>query len=177
MPESLTRPVRPPSRIKAFSLVEVVLAVAVTTIALVSIVSLFPVGLNSAASGRNQTRAAYLAKQLVSDLRSSPFTNAAVLFRNTNNGTLEVLTSFNLTTGATNFLACDQQNDVVALASPVQYASGMNDPGVNCLVQVSIVPTAWTNLCQVSLEVSAPAQAPLAARTRYGFQTMIGDKQ
>lgn len=171
------RPHWPVNPARAFSLIEVVLAIAVTTVCLVSVVSLFPVGLNAAVGSRNQTRAAYLAKEIVSDIRTSSITNATLMYWNAGNADLEPLPEGNpgldLTANQPLYLACDTTNNIVATATAGQYANGLAQPNVISLVQLSVTPTALTNLFQVSIEVSTPAGAALTTRSRYGFQTMI----
>lgn len=55
-----------------FSLVEVALALGVAVFALVAIIGLIPVGLNSNQTSSEQTAAAGLAAALVTDLRTTP---------------------------------------------------------------------------------------------------------
>jgi len=161
---------------RAFSLVEIVIALAVTAFCVIAILGLFPVGANAAVKSRQETRAAYLAEEVVSDLRSSSFTNAAVLYQN-GGGTLANLPSFNMAFGTTNYLMCDNGDNVLSTATAGQYASGVGSANANYLVQVTVLPTTLTNLSSISVEVSAPAQAALSVRSRYGFQTMIGNRQ
>jgi len=160
---------------KAFTLVEVVIAMAVTTFCIIILLGLLPVGINTALSSRRETRAAYMAEQVVGDLRSSSFTNASII--STNSGSLAVLTSFGLATNATCVLTCDGADNVLATATATQYTNGVSGNGANYLVQITVLPTTLTNLSSVSVEVSAPAQAALTSRTRFGFQTMIGNRQ
>lgn len=56
----------------AFSLVEVALALGVAAIALVAIVGLIPVGLNSNQASSEQTAAAGLATTIAADLQATP---------------------------------------------------------------------------------------------------------
>jgi len=165
----------------SFSLVEIVVALAVTTVGIVAMLSLLPVGVNTALESRRETRTAYLAEQIVSDLRSSSFTNAAILTNN-GSGALGVATNFNLGLASTNYLACDGAENVLSTATAAQYANGFSGASADYLVQITVVPTTLTNLSSVylssvSVEVSVPAQAVLSARSRYGFQTMIGNRQ
>jgi len=158
----------------AFTLIEVVIALGVTTFCLITLLALLPVGVNTAVKSRGETRAGYLAEQIVSDLRSSPFNNATIL--SLNGGTLTPLASISMATGSTNTLTCDAGDNVLGIdAAP--YASPVTSAGANFLVQVIVTPATLPNLSTVSVEVSAPAQAPLSSRTRYGFQTMIGNRQ
>lgn len=169
-------PLRVARRETAFSLVELVIALAVAAFSITTIVSLFPVGLNAALESRRQTRAAYLAEQVIGDLRSSSFTNATIVYRE-NDGTLASLASFNLAVATTNFLTCDGENNVLSAATSDEYASGVKNTSASYLVQVTAEPMAINGLSKVSVEISVPAQAPLVSRSRYGFQTMIGNRR
>lgn len=151
---------------------------AVTAFSVVTIFALLPVGLNTAQASRRDTRAAYLAQQIIGDLRSSSFTSAVIFYRDTDNSLKPLSTPppLDLTVASTNFLAANEQDDVVSTpVSSAQYNSGMNTVGVTYLVQVTVLPML-NNLSQVSVEVSSPAQGPVGVRSRYGFQTMIANK-
>jgi uncharacterized protein (TIGR02598 family) len=164
-------------RQNAFSLIEIVIAIAVASFCLVTILSLLPVGLHTAQVSRNQTRAAYVAEEIVGDLRSAPFTQAKILYEKSD-GTLGTLASFTMTTPSTNYLACDGADNIVATVTAAQYSSGVGSAGTNFLAQVTVAPSILTtNLATVSVEVSTPAQSALSSRSRFGFQTMIGNRQ
>jgi type II secretory pathway pseudopilin PulG len=184
MGETFVTPIRAARAKNAFSLVEIVIAIGVATFALVTILSLLPVGLRTAQQSRNQSRAAYLAEQIVSDLRSSSFNNASILSPNTavpGSPLTALSATINLAAApaTTNFLylQCDGQNNVLATATASQYANGVSTANVNYLVQIGASSAPITNLSTVSVEVSAPAQGALTSRSRYGFQTMIGNRQ
>lgn len=62
-----------PRRFSAgFSLIEVALALGIVAFALVAIIGLIPIGLNSNQSSSDQTAAAGLAAGIVADLRAAP---------------------------------------------------------------------------------------------------------
>lgn len=63
-------------RAVAFSLVEVVLALGVIGFALLAIIGLLPIGLQSGRASIQETRANHLAEQIFNTLRSQPFTAA-----------------------------------------------------------------------------------------------------
>jgi Tfp pilus assembly protein PilV len=69
--------IQPRSR-QAFSLVEVALALGIAAIALVAIIGLIPVGLNSNQASSEQTAAAGLATGIVADLQATPIEIPAV---------------------------------------------------------------------------------------------------
>jgi Tfp pilus assembly protein PilW len=162
-------------RQNSFSLIEVVLALAVTVVAIFSIISLFSVGLTTAGDSRIETRAAYLADEITSDLRSGPFTNAAILVP-AGNG-LSTNVSLNLAVPSTIFLDCDTNSDILGVVSGNTFTNGSTAAQDRYLVQLQVTPSFNTNLAMVSVNVSAPAAANLAARSQFGFQTMIANKQ
>jgi uncharacterized protein (TIGR02598 family) len=62
------------SHARAFTLIEIVVAIAIVAVALVGIIGLFPTALNSAADSQNETQAALIAQRIFSDLGSQrPF--------------------------------------------------------------------------------------------------------
>ncbi len=66
---------------RAFSLVEVVLALGVVSFAIVAILGVIPVGLNSGRSSQSETRAAQIAQDILSSLASQSqanFTNCVI---------------------------------------------------------------------------------------------------
>jgi uncharacterized protein (TIGR02598 family) len=69
--------IRPSSR-QGFSLVEVVVALAVAVFCLLVLVGLLPVGLTSNRTSISQTVAAGFARAIISDLRATPKSNPAV---------------------------------------------------------------------------------------------------
>ena len=62
-----------------FSLVEVILALAVVTVALVGILALLPVAIDTALDSRLETQATVVAKTIFSDLQSHPGPDARVV--------------------------------------------------------------------------------------------------
>ena len=62
--------------VAAFSLAEVVLALGVIGFALLAIIGLLPIGLQSGRASIQETRANHLAAQIFNTLRSQPFTAA-----------------------------------------------------------------------------------------------------
>lgn len=68
------------SRLKAFSLVEVALALGVAAFALVAIFGLLPVGINTNYSSIQQTAATNIATAIIADLQNAP--NAAAIAAN-----------------------------------------------------------------------------------------------
>src|SRR5437773_7022024 len=78
------------SRISAFSLVEVVLALGVISFALVAIIGLLPIGLASGRGTIQETRANHLAEEIFATFRSQPFTSVAVASLNSSSGPIDL---------------------------------------------------------------------------------------
>ena len=62
-------PIRPP--VKGFTLTELMFALAILTVTLVSIFGLLPIGIKSNQNSSEQTAAASLARSIVADLRAT----------------------------------------------------------------------------------------------------------
>lgn len=75
---------RPPERVAkhghGFSLVEVVLALGIAAFGIISIVALFPLGLESTQSAREESAAQNIVSALVADRASSPFDKASSIY-------------------------------------------------------------------------------------------------
>lgn len=65
--------------LKGFTLIEVVLSLGLCSFALISLVSLLPVSLNTAKNSVEITRTAKLTQQVVAEISQSRFTNLAAL--------------------------------------------------------------------------------------------------
>jgi type II secretory pathway pseudopilin PulG len=63
----------------AFSLVEVALSLAIISFAIVAIMGLFPVAMQTARESNRETRAALIARRIVDELQSLPGTNTALV--------------------------------------------------------------------------------------------------
>lgn len=62
---------KPPSSSPAFSLTEVVIALGVATVAVVSVLAIFPVGFDTARESEGDTQAAIIARTIAADLAAS----------------------------------------------------------------------------------------------------------
>ena len=62
-------------------------------------------------------------------------------------------------------------------SQPNTYTNGIGGGSANYLVQVTVQTNAIPNLSSISVEVSTPAQGALGSRSRFGFLTMIGNRQ
>lgn len=159
-------------RHKAFSLVEIVIALGVVSVAVIAIFGLFPVAYRDSLESQRETRAAFLAEQIVSDLRSAPFTNAVILSKDSS-GKLAALTPFSLNASGVHVLAGDDENNVTRELGAADYDAPTSDASIAFLAKVKIEPTGIGGLSRIEVEVSFPASAPLLNRSRHGFFSMI----
>lgn len=161
---------------RGFSLVEIVLALGIVSFCLLALYGLLPMGYKNAQDSRRETRAAFIAEQVVSDLRTSTFNNAAVLLSDANNN-LRVSLPLDLGTTDDHFFGCDSENRLTGEVTSAEYNSGVTDGNVEFLSQIKIETTTFKDLSRVLVEVSAPPNVPLSARQRYSFVTFITKRQ
>ena len=71
---------KPPSRIRAFSLVEVILALSIAAFALVAMVALLPTGLRTSKDSLDETMALNILSQIIAERQAMPLTNATSIY-------------------------------------------------------------------------------------------------
>jgi uncharacterized protein (TIGR02598 family) len=92
---------------RAFTLIEVTLALGVAGFCLVSIFGLLPIGINSNQASLEQTVAGNIASSILSDLRSTPVTATATAHYGIQLPTTGISTMGPSTSAATIYLAAD----------------------------------------------------------------------
>lgn len=181
----------PPTRARnpaaGFSLTEVVVALGVATVAIVSILALFPVGFDTVRESAAETQAAVLARTIASDLvsgvRARGFTNSILLAGNDNMNS-SLYRAVNLSQPSTNVIAYRYEGHWFGVAGyEPQTLKAMTDnltseaatvANADFLAAVAVEPVAgMTNmLAQVTIRISAPASVTLTNRvlqTSYSF--------
>ncbi len=168
---------RPNTRVglteKAFSLIEIVLALGVIAFALVGIMGLFPVAMKSAQESQRETRATLIAQQIFADLRVASGTNR-MLVHGASAGTPSALTTnFNLSQNTNAFLAYDADGQGLALpVSASDFSSSV--PAATFLASIAAdTNTGVSNLTRVQATIEAPASAPSTNRSKYTFVTLM----
>lgn len=147
---------------KAFSLVEIVLALGIISFALVGIMGLFPVAMKSAQESQRETRAAQIAQQVFNDLRGTPATNA-LLAMDTDLTAAQL--RLNFSNSSSNVIFYSQEGRVL----------GTNATGDAIYrVEVVVAPNDPMNgLSRVQTRLSIPANAPSASQSHYSFVTLM----
>gem|GEM_PF-730674 len=155
-----------PVKISAFSLIEVVLALAVIAFAITGIMVLFPVDLKSAQESQRETRATFIAQQIFNDLKASPRTNLLIA---TGTNLLAPASFVDPRPSITNAWS----NAVSFNLSGEPIGAGTNANAIY-LASVSSTPNIpASGLARVQVDVETPAQAAPANRSKYTFVTLM----
>jgi uncharacterized protein (TIGR02598 family) len=157
---------------RAFSLVEVVIALGVVSVSVFAILGLLPVGYKDASDSRRETCSAFIAQQIIGDLRSSPFNAATILCRGSDGKLTALQTTFDLSQSGTYVLACDAQDNILRQLGSGTYDSPYTTADTAFLARVNVIPAGSSS--RVEVEVSAPPAAASATRSRFGFVTTVG---
>ena len=161
-------PLPTPSRsVKAFSLIEVLLAIGIVSFAVVAIVGMLPIALNTAKDSMLETDAAVIAQRVFAELQAGTGTTHRVSI-NTNGDTKEI----DLSSDGTNYLAF---GDACEVRSSIESDAPTTDTGVQFMGIVSIsTNTGISNLSRVEVSIISPASAPTSSRTTNTFVTLMG---
>ena len=152
--------------LQAFSLIEIVLALGIISFALVGIMGLFPVAMKSALESQRETRAAQIAQQIFSDLRTLPGTNRLVAITT---NILNPQTTISLTTSNSITVSYAQDGRPLGL--------GTNNPEGIFLAEILVTPNIpVSGLSRVQTTIETPAKAATHARSRYTFVTLMNQK-
>jgi uncharacterized protein (TIGR02598 family) len=151
--------------ISAFSLVEVVLALGVVSFAIVAILGVLPIGLQTSKSGQDETRAAQIAQAVLASIASqapSQFDNVLVPLNDDSNSTVPL----HLNTGETATLYADNNGKLTPTIAGAVYL---------VRVKTNSSPTGFDPgyANQVTISVIWPAAAPAAQQTSRDFVRII----
>lgn len=162
--------VRPPltnfqiSIAKAFSLIEIVVALGIVSFALVGIMGLFPAAMKSAKESQQETRATHIAQQIFDDLGSLSGTNTFIA-TGTNIIDAASRQSVNLTVSGTYTVSYN------LAGSPIGAGTS---PSAVYLATVGVTPNTPTlGLTRVQTTVQAPPEAANNLRSSYVFVTLM----
>ncbi|MDR0534599.1 MAG: hypothetical protein LBH01_11675 [Verrucomicrobiales bacterium] len=176
-----------------FSLIEVVLALSILTYALVAILMLFPLALNTASDSKSDTRATFIAQSLLAEIQSRADTgnrnNREILSQVTSEQANTALvtssrsTQFNLAdTNDANPLYIVFDNNGTPLRTLNGAADYNNGTSVATAFYISRLSAAYNpdnnpatayNYSRVTLTVEWPAAAKPVDRKKQVFVTLI----
>ncbi len=155
---------------KAFSLVEVSLALAIVGVAMVSILGLFVVGVDAVRDGNDDSMAAQLVQAVVNDRRSTGYNAATPALSDT---------SFNIPAlsnkTAWPYILYFKKAGGIPVADLTPSHNGWAKAGYYYEVDVdrNKASTNQVGLCMVDIRVSWPTSIGLSNRTTYFFTTAI----
>jgi uncharacterized protein (TIGR02598 family) len=151
----------------AFSLIEVVLAVGVISFALVGIIGLFPVAMQSALDSQRETQVAFIARSLFSELQRVNGEKAYVTEtqpgKSLEEGTAKTVDLSNPTSGSPPTFFFNVDGQMVTSATDATYSASIK-------VDRTGQPAG---LSRVDVEIAVPANAPTVNQKKYNFVTLI----
>ncbi len=164
---------------RAFSLVEIVLAIAIISFALVAIIGLFPVALDSATSSQRETQAALIARTIYTDLGARSDTKRFLITSADISSSNLVTEEVDLKKEEDHYLAYDMDGAVLGATTAGAYSGGKADAGFLAHVVVkplgtgSSAPGGLEGLSEVKVTVETPAAAAKGQRATYPFITWV----
>ena len=166
---------------EGFTLVEITLAIGIFAFAIVAIMALFPIGLQSANESRVGTIVTQIARTVLSDLRTGEFKKARIITEPlpttgaapTGTGVVEFDLSANPPTPT--YLLYTAGGKIKSVSTSGKYATGHATGDFIVKIESKLVQTTIPVLAQVTVTVEAPASAPATNRTKYPIVTLMGD--
>ena len=159
----------------AFSLVEVALSLAIISFAIIAIMGLFPVAMQTARESNRETRATLIARRIVDELQSLPETNTALVRGPSVTNPGWRITGLDLSSPSVHVLTYDEQgegltNDIAAGA----FQNPISAAAAHFAAEVRVTPDfPYLGISRVQATVEAPASAPSSRRSRLVFVTLM----
>ncbi len=143
------------------------MAIGIVSFAVVAIVGMLPIALNTAKDSMLETDSAVIAQRIFAELQAGTGTKRPVSI-NTNGDFKEI----DLASDATNYLAF---GDACEVRSSLGSDAPNTDMEVQFLGVVSVsTNTGISNLSRVEVSITSPASAPSSSRTTNTFVTLMG---
>jgi len=156
-----------------FTLIEIVLAIGILSFALVGILGLFPVALETARESKEETMMAQIAQSIEADIRRADGATAEVLATGFNPADAAARRNLTLNAPGELFLAFGANGRPWATQpSSSQYATGLRGPDYLARITTLYDPPEHPDLCRIDITVESPAGAPEAARKKLTFTTL-----
>jgi uncharacterized protein (TIGR02598 family) len=163
-------------KLAGFSLVEAALSLSIFSFAIVGIIGLFPVALQTARQSNAESRATLIARRIVDEIQSLPATNIS-LVRGSSVTNSPQTSEFDLSSSFRVVLLYDEQgegmtNEVAAAAFDNRIAAG----GAYFAAKVDLIPSPKSGMSCVQVTIEAPASAPSSRRSRFVFVTFMSQR-
>ena len=163
-------------RAGAFSLLEAVISLGVISFAVVGVVGLFPIAMQTAREDDWETRAMLIARAIFDELESLPGDRTALVRGPSLAGPSWRIAEIDLAASSTHVLAYDA--DGVGLSEPAPvFDQPVHAPAVHFLAEVRIMPDdPREGISRVQAIVAAPAAAPPHRRSRFTYVTYMAQR-
>lgn len=159
-------------RAGGFTLIEIVLAIGILAFALVGILGLFPVALETARESKEETIMAQIAQSIEADIRRSSGPTAAIMVTGFNPAESSSYQALPLNQSGQMILAYGANGRPWEVQpNPANYASGFRGPDYLARVTSTFDPPEHPGLARVEISVESPAGAPETARKKISFIT------
>ena len=161
-----------------FSLVEAALSLAILCFAIVAIIGLFPVALQTAKESSAETRAALIARRIVDEIQSLPATNISLVRGVSVANTGPRISGVDLSNPFSGVLLYDEQGEGMTNEVAAQdFEKEITAASAYFAAEVCLTPNfPRPGISRVQATVEAPASAPSSRRSRFVFVTYISQR-
>lgn len=159
----------------AFSLVEAALSLAIISFAIIAIMGLFPVAMQTARESNRETRATLIARRIVDELQSLPGTDTALVRGPSVTNPGWRITGLDLSSPSIHVLAYDEQGEGLTNGvAPGAFQNPISAPSAYFAAEVRVTPDFPSpGISRVQTTVEAPSSAPSSRRSRFVFVTLM----
>ncbi len=163
------------SRLTGFSLVEAALSLAIVSFAIIAIMGLFPVALQTARESNRETRATLIARRIVDELQSLPATNTGLVRGPSVTNSDWHIAGLDLSTPSTNVLVYDEQGEgLTNQVAPELFQNPISEPDAYFAAEIRVTPNLpRPGISRVQATVEAPSSAPSSRRSSFVFVTFM----
>jgi prepilin-type N-terminal cleavage/methylation domain-containing protein len=162
-----------PPEIQGFTLIEIVLAIGILSFALVGILGLFPVALETARESKEETMMAQVAQSIEADIRRADGPEAQLMATGFNPADPSARRTLRLDASSELLLAFGPNGRPwTAQPGSAEFASGLRGPDYLAKVTCTFNPPDHPGLARIDISVESPAAAPETARKALHFTTL-----
>lgn len=165
---------------KGFSLIEIVLALGIMSFALVGILGLFPIALDTATESKAETRIGLIAQSISAEISSTLITETDDTTNPpsvTSTALMDVAgtpIAFDmLSSNADAYMSFSEEGMPDSVITSGEFESGIAGTTFLARVQAEYEPSGFLGLNRLEIQVDYPGSAPLQNRKSYLFVQLI----
>ncbi len=161
----------------AFSLVEAALSLGIISFAVLAIMGLLPMAMQTAQENDRETRATLIARRIFDELQSLPPTNTALVRGPSVTNTPGRIQGINLSTPSVHVLIYDEQGEgLTSAVAPEAFQHSISAPAYFA-AEVRVTPNfPSSGIARVQAKVEAPSSAPSSRRSKFVFVTLMNQE-